>query len=67
LFAASAVGQETGSSDDAIRRLAAAFDAIAEVAALERIAFVANWTGAVVTSWQILTNGPEATGRLVGR
>lgn len=67
LFAASAVGQETGSSDDAIRRLAAALDAIAEVAALERIAFVAFWTGAVVTSWQILTNGPEATGRLVGR
>lgn len=67
LFAASAIGQETSSSDYAIRRLAAAFDTIAEVAALERIAFVAFGTGAVVTSWQILTNGPEATSRLVGR
>jgi dolichyl-phosphate-mannose--protein O-mannosyl transferase len=66
LFSASAVGQETCSSDDAIRWLTAAFDAIAKVAALERIAFVAFRTGAVVTSWQILTNGPEATGRFVG-
>lgn len=67
LLATSAVGQEASSSDDAIRRLAAALDAIAEFATLERIAFVAFRTGAVVTSWQILTNGPEAAGGLVGR
>ena len=66
LFSTSAIGQETSSSNDAIRWLTAAFDAIAKVATLERIAFVAFRTGAIVTSWQILTNSPETACRLVG-
>jgi hypothetical protein len=66
LFSTSAIGQETSSSNDAIRWLTAAFDAIAKVATLERIPLVAFGTGAIVTSWQILTNSPETACRLVG-
>lgn len=65
LFASGAVGKQTRSSDDAIRWLTTALDAVAQVAALERIAIVAFRAGTVVTSRQVLTNGPETTGRFV--
>ena len=66
LASSGAVGQQTGSSDDLVRRLASAFDAVADVAALERIAFVAVWAGTVVASGQVLTDGPVAASGFIG-
>ena len=65
-LAPGAIGQETGAGHDLVGRLTAALDAVALVAALERIAFEAGRAGTVVAAGQVLTDGPEAAGRLVG-
>lgn len=50
LFASGAISQQTGSSDHLIRWLTSAFQGIANLAALERIAFITVRAGTVVTS-----------------
>lgn len=50
LASTSAVGQQTRTSDNFVRGLAAALDAVAHVTALKRVAFVAWWAGTVVAS-----------------